>query len=165
MAYTPSKAEWEAIFAEFRTADAAAAVAEVSLGHVPDGTYTVVFNGDENDRITIRCSTVVEPGAEIHGWRKVGFLSGPDNERNFTGFAWIKGDQLQVWKRFRDDPNASRPVAAYLFLARAGDTEKAQAGLTYALQSGNCYRCGRKLTVPASISRGLGPDCAEMVGW
>ena len=29
---------------------------------------------------------------------------------------------------------------------------------------GVCGRCGRKLTVPSSIERGIGPDCAEQMG-
>jgi hypothetical protein len=29
---------------------------------------------------------------------------------------------------------------------------------------GACGRCGRKLTVPASIDTGLGPECAGIVG-
>lgn len=30
--------------------------------------------------------------------------------------------------------------------------------------SGQCGRCGRMLTDPESIARGLGPDCAEAIG-
>jgi hypothetical protein len=29
---------------------------------------------------------------------------------------------------------------------------------------GKCGRCGRTLTDPDSINRGIGPDCAEMMG-
>ena len=29
---------------------------------------------------------------------------------------------------------------------------------------GICGRCGRKLTVPESVERGLGPECAGLVG-
>jgi hypothetical protein len=29
------------------------------------------------------------------------------------------------------------------------------------MESGNCYVCSRKLTVPASICAGIGPICAE----
>jgi hypothetical protein len=28
-----------------------------------------------------------------------------------------------------------------------------------------CYRCGRTLTVPASVHRGLGPECARKGHW
>lgn len=30
--------------------------------------------------------------------------------------------------------------------------------------SGNCGKCGRPLTTPASLDTGLGPDCAESLG-
>jgi hypothetical protein len=33
----------------------------------------------------------------------------------------------------------------------------------YARGTGHCSRCDRPLTAPASATRGLGPDCAELV--
>ena len=35
----------------------------------------------------------------------------------------------------------------------------------YAIGSGKCACCGRTLTVPASVHRGLGPDCAKKYGF
>lgn len=36
---------------------------------------------------------------------------------------------------------------------------------TYSIKhDGNCGRCGRKLTTPASLDTGLGPECAAMMG-
>jgi hypothetical protein len=32
------------------------------------------------------------------------------------------------------------------------------------LHHGHCARCGRALTVPSSVDRGIGPDCATMMG-
>ena len=52
--------------------------------------------------------------------------------------------QLEAWKIISSDPKG--------------------AGEAYALESANCFRCGRKLTVPVSIHRGLGPECASKWG-
>jgi len=32
------------------------------------------------------------------------------------------------------------------------------------LHHGHCARCGRALTVPSSVDRGIGPDCAQLMG-
>ncbi len=41
-------------------------------------------------------------------------------------------------------------------LARGAVSEKVEFW-----HEGKCARCGRKLTTPESIQRGLGPECAE----
>ncbi len=81
------------------------------------------------------------------------FLSGPDNEADYTGFAFIaNGRTLKVWKRFAD--NTSLVADAKTFLA----DPKA------ALESTFCGRCHAVLTVPESIERGFGPECYKK-GW
>jgi len=50
-----------------------------------------------------------------------------------------------------------------------GSTDEARQNFlnlaeAHALSSGNCLACLRTLTVPASIHRGLGPDCAARLG-
>lgn len=52
----------------------------------------------------------------------------------------------------------NKPVRA-LGALLSGDFKK--YGMAYALESNHCYRCGKLLTVPASINAGLGPDCAS----
>jgi hypothetical protein len=86
------------------------------------------------------------------------YLSGADNDVDFTYFSTLRGgipsgrqDQCPVQRR-----------ALAAILAPAADLRA--MGLAYSLQSSNCWRCGRTLTVPASIHSGLGPDCAEKVG-
>jgi hypothetical protein len=48
----------------------------------------------------------------------------------------------------------------WLRAAKAGRTERVEIW-----HSGVCSRCKRTLTTPESISRGLGPVCAEKVTW
>jgi hypothetical protein len=126
---------------------------------VPQGTYTVVFSPDEDDRLTIRFR---EPATgKWVGTQLVEFMFGRDNESDFRRCGNWTGDGYRLWAMFKEDGRIIRAVA---FMADSTKEDRDQAGITYALKSGNCYRCGRKLTVPASITRGLGPDCAEWVG-
>lgn len=39
------------------------------------------------------------------------------------------------------------------------------AAEAHGLQSGECAICGRELTDPVSVARGIGPICAENFGW
>ena len=78
-------------------------------------------------------------------------------EADFINFGFINGDSVAVWKRSIgtvNPINLKRDIAAI-----SGDSSG--AGLAYALISSRCCRCGRKLTVPASIHNGMGPECAS----
>lgn len=118
-----------------------------------EGTYTL---GNAEGRITIRIkATLGKPGiAQV-----AEFLAGPDNTLDFIGFAFITdGGQVRVWKSYKQD---SRIVAGIAYLMAATDEDRKRAGFEYALASSRCCKCGRTLTVPASIHQGLGPVCAE----
>lgn len=43
--------------------------------------------------------------------------------------------------------------------------DPAAASLAYGRELGHCGVCGRTLTDPDSIDRGIGPVCAERMGW
>jgi len=49
-------------------------------------------------------------------------------------------------------------------IARVGADPLAQA-IAHGKQTGKCSCCGRELTDPVSIERGIGPICAERFGW
>lgn len=77
---------------------------------------------------------------------------------------------VAIWQAFAE----GRPVKAARLLAgirlrralsRVADQDEArvsgiEAGLRHAKR---CLRCGRTLTDPESISRGIGPDCWDRV--
>lgn len=125
----------------------------------PDGTYTVVFQ-DESYR-TVRLQTNDESWDFAAGEQILSYLTGPDNEASFQPCGILRRDgRLTTWRRYRGTPleaELTRVVAALL-------RDHVAAGETYALRSRRCWRCHRKLTVPASIHRGLGPDCARRLG-
>ncbi len=126
---------------------------------VPDGIYTVVHT--EGDRVTLRFRDAAWAKDLPTGSQVVEFLSGPDNESSYTGFAFVVKGKARVWKRYKT--NASAPVTALAFMLTATDQQVQEAGYAYALESSRCYRCNRTLTVPASIHRGLGPVCAGVL--
>jgi hypothetical protein len=120
--------------------------------------FTVIFNDDLNDYVTLRLKDCAFDDMP-EGTQIAEYLSGPDNEQDYTGFAFVLGDVIRVWKRFNHE---SRPVIALKALLQSDDFYK--YGEAYAKVSGNCFRCGRTLTVPISLHRGLGPVCAQLMG-
>jgi hypothetical protein len=141
----------------------AGAPAEVTrasgLKPVPDGYYTVVFNEATDDRITLRYRTQDTDADFAPGRQVVAYLTGPDNTIDYRGFAFAdpKTGVWNVWKRFMNNEHLARALEVV-------HSDFEMAGMTYALESSNCWRCNRLLTVPASVHRGLGPVCAAK-GW
>lgn len=130
---------------------------------VPEGTYTMVGSDGFNTTIEIQdgeWATKPYNGRPGHpaGTKVAALLIGPNNTRDFQSFAFIYPDGTVRPMRTAAD----RPMRALNALLSSQDPQT--FGFEYALQSGRCFRCGRKLTVAASLHRGLGPDCAEIVG-
>jgi hypothetical protein len=123
---------------------------------VPDGTYTVVRPDSTWGTYRInKADRRYFPNIE-HGAQLVSLLIGKDNEGDYTGVAFLFGSRLVVWGKYKGSENIKKDLEALMKPGAYKD-----AGYAYALKSNRCYRCGRKLTVPASIHRGLGPICAE----
>ena len=124
---------------------------------VPNGTFSVVFKSDEFEEYqTLRIRRKVQ--GNFKGKMIAEYFFGPDNTKDFKGFAFVEGRDLTVWRDYKESPSLARWTEAFNVIINGGDKE---AGLAYAMHSGNCYRCGKVLTVPASLNRGLGPDCAK----
>ncbi len=68
------------------------------------------------------------------------------------GFGHFAGQNVRIWKRYKDDGVLAQAVKVLVADPKA-------AALAYARISGNCSVCGRTLTVPESIDRGIGPIC------
>ena len=94
----------------------------------------------------------------------VSLLRGADNESDFSYFGYIRrgvffhgGHKARV---NRDAPSAAGFEWAWKSLVRD------HLPVTLEIwHEGRCGRCGRKLTVPSSIANGIGPECAERVGF
>ena len=118
---------------------------------VAPGTYTLeTAQGHRTFRIRVqRTNAKFAPGRTL-----IEYLSGADNEGDYTGFGFInQGSVLKPWKRF-EEGNTALLADAREFLAHP---ERATAAL-------NCIRCNALLTTPESLARGMGPKCASK-GW
>ena len=94
----------------------------------------------------------------------VGLLTGPDNYADYTYMGIISGAQhmfrLTAKSRYAAD---SVPVKAFEFFWNRVVEEQMPPQMEIR-HEGSCGRCGRKLTVPESIDRGIGPECAGKMG-
>lgn len=111
-----------------------------------DGVYTL--EKDDGHR-TFRLRTQGLDDDFMPGVQIIEHLTGPANDRDYSGFGHVKGGRLYVWKRHQD--NALLVADATTFMADP------QAALPVV----QCYRCHRDLTVPASVHQGLGPECVK----
>jgi hypothetical protein len=93
----------------------------------------------------------------------VGYLRGSNNENDFTYIGVIDIDGFRTTQKSRL-PASSGPVRAFAWSCShilAG----AIPGALEVWHEGKCGMCGRPLTVPESIARGLGPTCAQNAAW
>lgn len=89
----------------------------------------------------------------------VSLLTGPDNGRDYTCIALLKGSERTLVLTRKVTPETPSVKAfAWTF-------ERLRRGMSIApvrfYHHGVCCRCGRTLTTLESILRGIGPDCAE----
>jgi hypothetical protein len=86
----------------------------------------------------------------------VGVLTGPENTRDYSFLGTIfDGEKFVHGRKSRIEVDAPS-ARAFAWLWRNLDDEERVT----VLHSGACSRCGRELTTPESIERGLGPVCA-----
>ncbi len=92
----------------------------------------------------------------------VSVLTGPNNDENYTFLGTIFPGNVYVHGK-RSTISMSAPAAtAFNWLWNHRDTVKNfQIQINHA---GKCCRCGRTLTVPASIESGIGPECESKMG-
>ena len=98
----------------------------------------------------------------------VGLLVGPDNTSDYSYLGMINMDNEGA-STFRVTPGSKiSPLAlsargfAFFWKYIAADTMPKDMKVQH---EGSCGRCGRKLTVPESIERGIGPECASKMGF
>lgn len=123
------------------------------------GNATVTFRSQKTgNRYTYKITKTDGPNP-VHF---VKLLTGVNNETDYQYMGIIRNNSkfcLTARSHFNSD---SEPVKAfdYTFSRIASNIEPAGVEVFH---EGRCGRCGRKLTVPASIQSGLGPECASKV--
>lgn len=93
-------------------------------------------------------------------------MNGPDNERSYSYIGILKREASRPTiiptRKSKVGLNA-QSVRSLLWVMRQIQEKKTLPPGYKAMHSGNCCRCGRKLTTPESITLGIGPTCAS--GW
>ena len=107
-----------------------------------------------------------EPGKPRPIWVYV--LIGPDNEADYRyyGCIWPQRSTTQVVgsSKSRIGDDAPSAIAFQWFLSKLyGNAEQQAFLLTWAeiWHEGRCCCCNRKLTVPESVRKGIGPECEK----
>lgn len=95
--------------------------------------------------------------------RFVKVLTGADNENSYSYVGYIKrGIFFHGGHKARVGYDApSHKAFAWVWKALQQDAIPEQVEVWH---EGRCGRCNRKLTVPASIAAGIGPECAQYAG-
>lgn len=89
----------------------------------------------------------------------VNLLTGPDNTADYTYLGTVRAGSFGLTRKSRLTED-SIPVRAFRYFFE----HATQGDLPPALEvrhEGRCGRCGRLLTVPESLDRGIGPECAK----
>jgi hypothetical protein len=131
-------------------------------GEIIEGTHTIVFEGGEyaGQHVTIEA---LYQGADenfMPGRMILSYLSGSDNEGDYTQFAHVgENGLINVWKKHRGNARLAEAVKVL-----AGDPRATM--LAYGRMSRRCGKagCGRKLTHPDSIERGMSRQHAAELG-
>lgn len=93
----------------------------------------------------------------------INLLTGPQNTSNFTYMGIYNPDSLKVVLTKKSKFNyESTPVKVLVWAIRQVAFNK-ELPEGYKIQhEGRCCRCGRTLTTPESIEKGIGPECAKV---
>ena len=92
----------------------------------------------------------------------VSYLTGTDNNSDYTYLGMIgKEGGFRLTKASRL-PATAGPVVAFQYVFNSL-TARGEAPGVEIYHEGRCGRCGRRLTVPESVTSGYGPECIDMV--
>jgi len=131
-----------------------------------NGTYTITHGAEHR---TYKIYTNAPDASFAPGQRIVALLTGADNETDYTGFGFVLANEIKVWKSKQgtaDKPSffdkSARMLEAF---GKSDDWTNPYVfkGLTLQLEK-RCSKCNRKLTNPASLETGIGPECAKRAG-
>jgi hypothetical protein len=127
-----------------------------------NATFTLL-----NSRNGVHHTYRVESSKRENMWFVSG-LTGPDNDSDYTYLGCVFLDDADGTYVARPTRGSKVDVASPLFrgiawLAERLNSEGPIGGKTGVIEfyhAGRCGRCGRTLTTPESIEKGLGPICA-----
>ena len=125
--------------------------------------FTVVSK-KTGKRITFKVAKAkAKKGYNNEGTFWVSRLSGPDNMSDYTPLGMIANSD--IFRSTRNSPPANDPgVVAFKWLWTVVQVDGVLPTNVEVWFEGRCCKCGRRLTVPSSINRYMGPECASKAG-
>jgi hypothetical protein len=102
-----------------------------------------------------------EPKDISNGLYFVSLLNGPDNESDYMYLGIIRNGAFALTRNSKAGKGAPSVVAFNYFWRLADGAFPDQLVVHHEMR---CGRCNRTLTVPESITRGIGPECAALMG-
>jgi len=136
---------------------------------IKTGTWTIK-NTATGEHRTFRVTKIRPATAKFApGRRLVEILSGPNNTRDYTAFAFAEEDSITVWSKHRGIGSACSPHDYYAAMLAGllggrqdprAERDWAKAGYEI-MGSSRCASCNGPLTNPTSIEIGIGPKCLE----
>jgi hypothetical protein len=93
----------------------------------------------------------------------VSVLTGADNENAYAYLGTVANTPSHLFShgrksRITRDAPSARAFRWFWYALTSGNAEHLDQ--MHFWHEGRCGRCGRKLTVPESLERGIGPECA-----
>ena len=90
-------------------------------------------------------------------------LNGPNNREDYIYLGLLTPEA--DWKHTAKSsvPVTAPAFLAFDFLAHAVLQQGRMPTTLEVFHEGKCGRCGRKLTTPESVARGIGPECASVL--
>jgi hypothetical protein len=139
---------------------------------IQNGTITIQ-NEVSGEHRTFKIHTVRD--GKLEGKRIVSLLTGSDNESSYTGFGFVSNSCVNVWTKKQSSTfrfyaqiieKAFEAIQeAYEASGETVDVKIEHLSRTYTVRhEKRCLCCNRKLTTPASLKAGYGPECAARLG-
>jgi hypothetical protein len=142
-----------------------ATVAEAEKFMLGGNATVTLVSVKTGNRYTYKLKAGINPDDEIFF---VSLLGGPDNEADFRYLGRIAKDHFWPGRKTPrpgdigpDAPSSKAFAWAWNALQRMYGDEPIPGQLEI-WHEGRCGRCNRKLTVPASIKSGFGPECLKL---
>lgn len=110
-------------------------------------------SGKTGKRYTYKVSKLNKPGTDV--WF-VKLLVGDNNDTDYEYICYFNKNMRVAVSAKSRMPMDSKPVQAFDFFLKHID---AVPDNLHVYHSCKCGRCGRTLTTPESITRGIGPEC------
>ena len=134
--------------------------------HNAHDAHTMILAGKANFTLvgqSTRFTYKVDAPKVDTGVRFVRVMTGPDNNTSYTYAGYLnKRGKLVTGRKARIKADAQSMQAFAWAWERI--SRGVMPGNMEVWHSGECAKCGRKLTVPESVGRGIGPVCIERLG-